>query len=496
MNNFNEYENYDGLGLAELVREGAVQPIELVEAAIARIEKLNPQINAVIHKMYDQACQAAESPLPDGPFAGVPFLLKDLLSGYAGEPLRNGSRFHRHQIAPEHSELVRRYLAAGLIVLGKTNTPEYGITGVTEPELFGATSNPWDLTRTSGGSSGGAAAAVAARMVPMAHGGDGLGSIRIPASCCGLFGLKPTRGRTPGYDYVPWQNFVCEHVLTRSVRDSAAMLDATAITSATNTNYLQQVSTPPGKLRIAYTSEPFLGDTIDPIYQKALANTVTLCRDLGHEMVEAKLPIDGPAFAKAAVTMLASEIRADIEEAERAFGQKASPADFEKTTWALGLLGSHISSADLVLATRLMQRTSYQILQFFKGYDVLVTPTLAQLPPVTGTLLPTGVDALGLKVIGRLQAGGLLQAMGMIDKAAADSFRFTPYTPPFSATGQPAMSVPLWWSGNGLPLGIHFIGRFGDEATLFRLAGQLEEAQPWFNKTPPILSIAQPMPVA
>lgn len=488
MNNFTEFDNYDGLGLAELVRQRAVKPIELVEAAISRIEKLNPQLNAVIHKMYEQARKAAQAPLPDGPFVGVPFLLKDLLSGYAGEPLRNGSRFHRHQVASEHSELVRRYLAAGLIVLGKTNTPEYGITGVTEPELFGPTSNPWDLTRTSGGSSGGSAAAVAARMVPLAHGGDGLGSIRIPSACCGVFGLKPTRGRNPELDYKPWQHFVCEHVITRSVRDSAAMLDATAV--APPTNYLQQVTTPPGKLRIAYTSDPFLGDTIDPTIQKALADTVTLCRQLGHDMVEAKPKIDGSAFAKAAITMLASEIRADIEEAGQTLGQKPTPDGFEKTTWALGLLGGHLSSADLVLATRLMQRTAYQFLQFFQDYDVLLTPTVAQLPPVTGTLLPTGVDALGLKVIGRLRAGGLLQAMGMIDKAAADSFRFTPFTPPINATGQPAMSVPLWWSDGGLPLGMHFIGRYGDEATLFRLAGQLEQAQPWFDKTPPIVKIA------
>ena len=487
MNNFHEFENYDGLGLAELVRQGGVQPLELVEAAITHIEKLNPQLNAVIHKLYEQARQLAQSPLPDGPFAGVPFLLKDLLSGYAGEPLRNGSRFHRHQVASEHSELVRRYLAAGLIVLGKTNTPEYGITAVTEPELFGPTSNPWDLTRTSGGSSGGSAAAVAARMVPMAHGGDGLGSIRIPAACCGLFGLKPTRGRNPGLDYKPWQDFVCEHVLTRSVRDSAAMLDVTAV--APPVNYLQQVTIPPGQLRIAYTSQPFLGDTVDPIYQKALADTVALCRELGHKLVEAVPPIDGPAFARAVITMLASEIRADIEEAGQAMGQKPSPAGFEKTTWALGLLGGHISSADLVLATRLMQRTVYQVHQFFQEYDVLLTPTVAQLPPITGTLLPTGIEALGLQVIGRLRAGSLLQAMGMIDTAAADSFRFTPYTPPFNASGQPAMSVPLWWSDAGLPLGMHFIGRLGDEATLFRLAGQLERAQPWFEKAPPLVSV-------
>ncbi|MCB8928200.1 MAG: amidase [Ardenticatenaceae bacterium] len=499
MTTFPEYEQYDGLGLAELVRNGDVSPLELVEAAIERIEARNPQVNAVIHKMYEEATQAAMETAvhhPDAPFAGVPFLLKDLLAEYGGMPLRNGSRIFQNYVSKADGPMVQRYKAAGLIVLGKTNTPELGITGVTEPELFGTTNNPWDLSRTAGGSSGGSAAAVASRMVPLAHGGDGLGSIRIPASCCGLFGLKPTRRRNPrSTDYDAWQGFVCEHVLTRSVRDSAAMLDATAVSDPHYPDairvgerpFLQEVGRDPGKLRIAYTAEPFMGDTMDDACLKVLADTVALCRELGHELVEAAPQIDGKAYAKATMTMLAGEIRADIDEAGRLLGQRPGPEFFEKATWAIALMGGQISAGDFVQAMRDMQRTAHKINQFFADYDVLLTPTLAQPPAKSGTMLPTGAEAMALQVIGRLRAGSVLKALKMLDTAAVDSFRFTPSTPLFNATGQPAMSVPLGGSADGLPIGIQFIGRFADEATLLRLAAQLEQAKPWANEVPPLV---------
>jgi amidase len=495
MNGFQEYDQYDVLGLAELVRSGDVTPVDLVEAAISRIEARNPRLNAVIHTMFDQARRRAQGALPDGPFRGVPFLLKDLLCGYAGEPMRNGSRFHSSYIAGSNSPLTDLYLAAGLIVLGKTNTPEYGITAVTEPELFGPSNNPWNTAHTTGGSSGGSAAAVAARMVPAAHAGDGLGSIRIPAACCGLFGLKPTRGRTPGsVPYLAWQHFVCEHVLTRSVRDSAALLDATAVYPRGALNlpptpagpFLAEVGRAPGKLRIAFTSTPFLGDTVDPEAENALADAVTLCRELGHELVEAAPVIDGPANARAILTMLSGEIRADMEEAGKELGKKPAPDGFERTTWALGLMGGRFSAAEFIMAIRLLQRTASQIGDFFRDYDLLLTPTLAQPPAVTGSMLPSGAEAAALSLIGRLRAGSLLQAVGMLDTAAKDSFRFTPYTPLINATGQPAMSVPLYWTANGLPMGAHFVGRYGDEATLIRLAAQLEQARPWADRMPPL----------
>jgi amidase len=495
MSGFSEYDDYDGVGLAELVQRKEVSAEEVVEAAIARIEARNPRLNAVIHTMYDEGRAAVKSGLPSGPFTGVPLLLKDLLSTYAGVPLRNGSRYFKDYIPHEDSELVRRYKAAGLVILGKTNTPEFGITGVTEPELFGPTNNPWKLTHTAGGSSGGSAAAVAARMVPLAHGGDGLGSIRIPASCCGIFGLKPTRGRTPtSLDYEPWQGLVCEHVLTRSVRDSAAILDATNGTiagafyhpSPPRRPFLEEVGADPGHLRIAFSATSLLGDTVDDACRQALEGAARLCRELGHQVIEDVPAIDGPANAEAILMMLAGEIRADIEEGKQKLGRRPTPDQFELATWALSMLGGHFSAADFVAAMRLLQRTSHEIGRFMAEYDLFLTPTTAQPPVETGSILPQGAEAIALKVMNRLGSGRLLDAVGMLQTAAADSFRFTPYTPLINVTGRPAMSVPLYWTDDGLPIGMHFVGHHAEEATLFRLAAQLEQACPWKDRRPPL----------
>jgi amidase len=496
MSSFSEYDTYDGLGLAELVRKREVTPGELVEEAITRIERLNPQLNAVIHPMYEPARQAAEGDLPEGPFRGVPFLLKDLLAALAGAPMRGGSRFLQGFVPSHDSEVVKRYKAAGVIILGKTNAPEFGLLPVTEPELFGPSNNPWDLSRNTGGSSGGSAGAVAARMVPLAHGNDGGGSIRIPASCCGLFGLKPTRGRNPvGPDFGElWQGLVCDHVLTRSVRDSAAMLDATAGPDVGALYYappplrpfLDEVATEPGKLRIAYTAEPFLPSVVHEDCIQGLEATVNLCRDLGHELVEATPRIDGNAFARSFLTMICGETRADIEEAEAATGRKATFRDFEPGTWAFGLLGRQITAAEFSEAIRLIQRSARQVGYFFEEHDVLLTPTLAEPPLVTGALQPKGSEASVLKLLGSLNAGRLIKAVASPEALADQVLQFIPFTPLFNATGQPAMSVPLHWNDQGLPIGMHFVGRYGDEAALFRLAGQLEQAKPWFDRQPKV----------
>jgi amidase len=496
MTGFSDYHRYDGLGLAELVRKKEVTPGELVEEAISRIENLNPQLNAVIHTMYDLAREAAKGSLPDGPFTGVPFLLKDLMAAYAGVPLCSGSRFHCDFVPDHDSELVKRYKGAGLIVLGKTNTPEYGLLPFTEPELFGPTRNPWDLTRTAGGSSGGSASAVAARLVPLAHGNDGGGSIRIPASCCGLFGLKPTRGRNPmGPDFGEgWQGLACEHVLTRSVRDSAAMLDATAGPDVGAPYYappparpfLDEVGRDPGKLRIAFTARPFLDVFVHPDCVRGLEATVALCCDLGHEVKEAAPSIDGETFTRAFLAIVCGETRAAIEESEMFIGRRARRKDFEAATWAVGLVGRQIKAADLSKAVHYLQVSSRRICRFFEGYDVLLTPTLSMPPVEIGALQPRGLVALGMRVLGGLNAGPLLYVLRGIEIGADEVFKFIPYTPVFNATGQPAMSVPLYWNEAGLPIGMHFVGRYGDEATLFRLAGQLERANPWFDRTPPV----------
>jgi amidase len=500
---FSDYEKYDGLGLAELVRQKEVQPVELVEEAINRVEKLNPPVNAVIHKMYEQARKTAAGDLPDGPFKGVPFVMKDLAAFYAGVPLTNGSRFFKDFVPDHDSELVRRFKAAGVITIGKTNLPEFGLAFVTESELFGPANNPWDLTRTTGGSSGGSAAAVATRMVPLAHGNDGGGSIRVPSSCCGVFGLKPTRGRNPaGPDFGDlWRGFACEHVITRSVRDSAAMLDATAgpdtgapyYAAPPVRSFLSEVGANPGKLRIAFTSQPFLGSTVEEDCVKGLEATVRLCRELGHEVVEAVPDIDEQSVARAFMTVVCAETRATIEEAGELLKSKASYKDFEPVTWIIALLGSKFPASDLSRAINSIQRSSRQVGGFFEKYDVLLTPTLAMPPLKTGMFQVKGIQAAIIKLLGRLNAGSLIKMFVGIDYLAAEAYKFAPYTPLFNATGQPAMSVPLYWNDAGLPIGMHFVGRFGDEATLFRLAGQLEQARPWANRLPPICTATSPL---
>lgn len=496
MSVFEEYDQYDGLGLAELVRQGEVSPTEMVEEAIARIEALNPQLNAVIHKMYDQALETARNRVEDGPFRGVPFLLKDMTAAYAGEPLRAGCRFLADYIPDHDSELVRRYKCAGVIVVGKTNCPEFGLVPYTEPELFGPTRNPWDLTRNPGGSSGGSAAAVAAGMVPLAHGNDGGGSIRIPASCCGLVGLKPTRGRVPiGPDIAEsWHGFSIDHVLSRSVRDSAAMLDATHgedvgapyVAPAPKRPYVEEVGADPGKLRIAFTADPFMPSTVHVDCLKGLGATAELCRKLGHEVVEAKPQIDAQAFAKAFFMVACADTRASIEEYEHLLDHKATPQDFEPSTWAVGLLGKEIPGSELSKALHMLKGSGRKVGRFFEDYDVLLTPTLARPPVAIGELQPKGVEAAALKLLCNLNSGRMIDTFVDIEELAGQIFHFIPFTPLFNASGHPAISLPLYWNESGLPIGMQFAARFGDEAILFRLATQLEQAQPWFDRRPPI----------
>jgi amidase len=499
MSAFPEYGEYDGIGLAGLVRSGEVTSAELVDEAVARVEAANPRVNAVVCPLFEQARAAAraadEASAHEGPFAGVPFLLKDLIGTIEGVPTSCGTRILKDVPTLHDSELVRRYRAAGIVFLGKTNCPEFGLLPYTEPEAFGPTNNPWDLTRTAGGSSGGSAAAVAASMVPLAGGGDGGGSIRIPASCCGVFGLKPTRGRTPtGPDAGEiWRGFVQEHVLTRSVRDSAAMLDAVAGPDVgapywcepPARPYLGEVATEPGRLRIAFSSRPLLGTELDPECDRAMRETVALLEESGHELIEATPPVDREPFAVAYLTVIAGETAAAIEQASRTAGRKTSLQDFEVGTRALAMLGRTYSAGQLSLAMDYLQVASRRIGEFFQGCDVLLTPTLAMPPVPTGSLQPTASERRQVEVVGRLGASWLLKALNVIKPLAEKTFGFIPYTPVFNVTGQPAMSVPLHWTAGGLPVGMHFVGRYGDEATLFRLAGQLERARPWKDRIAP-----------
>jgi amidase len=493
---FPDYARYDGLALAELVRGKQVTAAEVLEAAIARADQVNPAINAIIHRMDAAARADAGRAAPGAPFAGVPFLVKDLVQLVKGEPYRAGSRFLGDYVPDHDTELMSRFRRAGLIPFGKTNTPEFGLTPYTEPERFGPTRNPWHQGRTAGGSSGGSAAAVAAGIVPIAGGGDGGGSIRIPASCCGLFGLKPSRGRTPtGPDIGEmWLGAAIDHVLTRTVRDSAAVLDATQGADsgapyqieAPARPFLTEVGAAPGKLRIAWTARSFLGGAVHPDCVAAVADAARLLESLGHTVTEAAPAIDGPGFAKSFITLVCAECAADVTEAGRLLGKTPRFQDFESPTWAIRLLGQAISAEALSRALRFQGVLGRQLGRFFADYDLLLTPVLAIPPFPHGALQPKPGERVALEVLGRIGSGGLLKAAGLLDQMADKVFEAIPFTPVFNATGQPAMSVPLWWNSEGLPVGVQLVGRFGDEATLFRLAGQLEQARPWFDRRPPL----------
>jgi amidase len=494
MGTFKEYEQYDGLGLADLVRKQEVSPEELCEAAIERIEEKNPEINAVITPMFDKARATAKTITPEGPFAGVPILLKDLMAAYAGVPLNNGCKGRRNYIPDYDSELVKRYKSAGVNILGKTNTPEFGLVAYTEPELHGPTRNPWNSDHTPGGSSGGSAAAVASGMVPLASGGDGGGSIRIPCSCCGLFGLKPTRGRTPtGPDYGElWEGAAIEHVLTRSVRDSAAMLDATCapdigapyIIQQPERPYLDEIEREPGKLRIAFNSLSPLETTVHPDIVKATLETALMLQKLGHDVEEDVPDVDGRSLALSYLSMYFGEVAADIDELQDVLGRQAHQDDVETLTWTLGLLGRSTSAFSFVKAIRMWGQASRGMARFHEKYDLYLTPTMAHPPIRVGALKLKPLEKTALRMVNTLGLGKLLKRTGIVEKLAIENLSKTPFTQLANFTGQPAMSVPLHWTSDGLPCGMHFMAPMGDEATLFRLARQLEEAKPWFDKRP------------
>jgi amidase len=491
-----DFQQYDALAIAELVRQKEISPREAVESAIHRIEALNPRLNAVVHRMFDRALSDTEGIIPDGPFRGVPFLLKDLIAWYQGEPITNGSRLFKGWIAPSDSEITRRYRNAGLIVVGKTNTPEFGLVPFTESDLLGICRNPWNPDVTTGGSSGGAGAAVASGMVPMAGGGDGGGSIRIPASCCGLFGLKPTRGRTPTGPVQGelWRGATVEHVLTRSVRDSAAMLDAIAgpdvgapyFAPPPERPFIEEVRTPPGRLRIAFTIEPMLGHTVHPDCVKSVIDAARLLESLGHDVVEDTFEIDRESFNRAFLTMICCETASELDDAAIMLRRTVKRSDVEVSTWALALIGRSITGPEYTSAVRYLQRTSRRIGEFFERYHVHVSPVVSTPPFPHGALQPPSSERTAMAILGALRASKVMKAMGALERAAGTVFDWMAFTPVANATGQPAMSVPLSWNDAGLPIGVHFTGRYADEATLFRLAAELELAAPWREKRPPL----------
>lgn len=474
MSGFQDFEMYDGIGLAELVARNETSPAELLEAAIDRAERVSSTINAINRPMYDEAWAAVKAGLPDGPFKGVPYLLKDLGALYAGVPTGCGSKLFSNFVPDHDSELVARYKRAGLVIFGKTNTPELGNSCATEPRQFGATCNPWDTSRIPGGSSGGSAAAVSAGIVPFAHATDGGGSIRIPASCCGLFGLKPNRARNPfGPDFGEGHSgYIVHHAVTRSVRDSAALLDASSGPDVGDPycappparSYLAEVHTPPGKLRIAVQTLTDSGALVHPECVKAVRDTAALCTDLGHTVEEDAPAYDVEALGAATRVIEIANLMLDLTDRSKTLGHEPNPDDVERFTWEFARLGRALGADDYARALCTVHTTGRAVARFFLTYDVLLTPTLATPPVEIGTFDMSTADA---------------------DGYWRQIFEFAAFTLLENATGQPAMTVPLHWTGDGLPVGSHFVGRFGDEATLFRLAAQLEEARPWFNRRPP-----------
>jgi amidase len=443
--------------------------------------------------MYEQGRAAAGGPLPDGPFAGVTLLLKDHLAACAGQPLTASCRFLSDYVAERDSELVARYRRAGLIVLGQTNAPEFGIMPVTEPRFRGATRNPWNPDHTPGGSSGGAAAAVAAGFVPVAHGNDGGGSIRIPASCCGLFGLKPTRGRNPlGPDVGDgWGGFIQDHVLSRSVRDSAAMLDATHGSDPgapyrappVERPFLDEVGRDPGRLRIAFTTKSLFGQATHPDCVTALEDAAKLCESLGHHVEEAMPDFDSGELVPAYLLVTAAGVGQAIAAAGQSMERKPTPRGFEPQTWILGLIGRQMTGVEHAEALEAAYMAGRRIAAFFEDHDLLMTPTMACPPVPIGHFDLKVSKAVQLAVLRRFPIKVLLDRV--LDVLSKEAFEATANTMLFNMTGQPAASLPLCWNDAGLPIGIQFAARFGDEATLFRLAGQLEQARPWFDKRPP-----------
>jgi len=477
-----ELARLDATAQADLIRRGELAPHELVDAAIARIEKLNPTLNAVITPLFDKARTQANSPnLPDGPFRGVPFLLKDLGCHSAGDPYHEGMRFLRNAgwVAESDTYMAAKLRAAGFIFLGKTNTPELGSVPTTEPQAYGPTRNPWDVTRSTGGSSGGSAAAVASGMVPVAHANDGGGSIRIPASECGLVGLKPSRGRLswgPEHGEL-WQGLAVEHVVSRSVRDTAAILDVVAgpmpgdpyFAPPPARPFREEVGTDPGRLRIGMmTRAPGGVIQVHPDCVAATTETARLLESFGHHVEESYPQVLDAAKERGRhmLTLIAGSVAAGLAQWSRKVGKPIGPNDVELHNWTFAEIGRSRTAVRYIESVEWLQADTRRIVQWWEdGFDLLLTPTIAEPPPLLGQFVATPDNPLA---------------------AARRAEQIIPFTPAFNITGQPAISLPLYWSVDGLPIGVQLVAAYGREDLLVRVAAQLERAHPWADRFPPV----------
>ena len=465
MNN-SEYFSYDALGLAELVRTKQISSIELLEVAIALTEKLDPKLNAVPIKHFELARENLKNNTDSGIFNGVPFLLKDLNNYLKGTVTSGGSRVLENITADHTSELVKRTLDSGLNIFGKTNSPELGLTVTTEPVLYGPTRNPWDLDRSSGGSSGGASSAVAAGIIPMAQASDGGGSIRIPASCCGLFGLKPTRARTPlgPVSLEGWGGQSIFHCVSVSVRDSAALLDVTSgpekgapyRSAYQEKSFLEQINIEPGNLKIGYLEDSSI--SVDEDVKEVMNSTIDLCQKLGHSVESTKINFSSEEISLAIITIISSNVSYAVKSQSDQTGREVSNEYFENVTLQMAENGNNFSASDYVNAIKINHRLGQELEKMFDQYDVLLSPVLASPPVKIGSI---DMNTKDMKTyVERLT-------------------KYSPFTGIFNQSGQPSMSVPLFRTKDNLPVGSMFSAAFGNENLLFSLAGQLEQAQPW-----------------
>ena len=495
--NFSEYRRHDAVRLADLIRRKEVSADEVLQAALARLDEVNPKLNLLAHDLRERALRWQMPANNQAPLTGVPFLLKDLLADWAGTPTWSGSRMMQDYIARQNSYLTQAYLDAGLRIFGKTTTPEWGAYPITESEIYGITRNPWNPAYTPGGSSGGSAAAVAAGVVPAAHGGDGGGSIRLPAHNCGLFGLKPTRGRMAYGPLISeaWQGLVCDHVLTRSVRDSAVLLDIAAQTQPhslyaclkNERPFAASTGRPPGRLKIAFWKTTWFGGGNDAGTEAAFAHSLKLLAGAGHDLEEASPEFTAPELLnRAARILVMGETARLVYQYERETGQKLQHSRLEPTTWAMMVQGRQISAGEMSWARDVMLAQERAARAFFQRYDELMSPVCPRTTPKIGEMLPPPAAQKAMRwLFGTLKLGFLLKHNPLLEKEAAATLQYVGYTSPFNLSGNPAMSVPLYWHEN-MPVGTQFAAAHGREDLLLQLAVQLEEIQPWADRMPPI----------
>lgn len=497
MSTFSEYTQYDAIGLAELLQQKEVSPSEVLEAAISQIEEHNPTLNAVVHTQFDKARSAVENcDVEAAPLAGVPFLLKDLLGEDEGEPSTSSCPPMKDWKAPQDSELVHRFKQSGLNILGRTNTPQLGIYGVTESDFRGPCRNPWNLDHTPGGSSGGSAAAVAARMVPIAHAGDGGGSIRIPAAHSGLVGLKASRGRFPAGPFrgERWNGLVSEGVVSRSVRDTALILDLASgadvgspYAAPSPDQFLQslEVAESAPRRKIAFTKRALFGKETHPDNEAALMHTVKLLEDLGHTVEEACPEYDQERLTYAYYIIVATGVGLGVRQMESKLGRKLKFDELEMSTWALDTISNAFTASEYSEQVDFMHRESRRVARFFEQYDVLLTPTAAKPPVPIGSFKLSTKDKVQIQFLRRFPMRGLINKA--LHALATNAISATPNTMLFNQTGQPGLSIPLYWNADNLPIGSQLVGKFGGEKTLLQIARELEIAQPWATKLPSLL---------